>query len=233
MKKYIAIIASALLLCTSVFIFTGCPSDTAPGTPPTVEETRQVIQGASVGYPPEDVEDEELLTAFSFIVIDLFVILANQLLDIPGWQGSDGTYTYQYSEGDDSFTATLRIVWDAGKGMWHYTLSLDGTIEDVVYNDFTIFEMYAAPDGDQGEITLWIAESPGDYFSVSWDKDDTYITFTMTIQYGEDSFTVTLKETLPYYDDELFLWISERGRLRIDDGDGFEEFSWGEPPVVF
>lgn len=231
MRRYIALSAAILILFTSIFIFVGCPSDSAPGAPPTVEETRQVIQGASVGYPPDEMAWE---TLYMVQFIDVFVFLANQLLDIPGWQGSDGTYTYHYAEGGDSFTATLTIVWDAGKGMWHYTLSLDGTIEDVVYNDFTIFEMYAAPDGDQGEITLWIAESPGDYFSVSWNKDDTYITFTMTIQYGEDSFTVTLKETLPYYDDELFRWISERGIVRIDDGvEPPYDVTWGEPPVVF
>ena len=231
MKKYIAIIASALLLCTSVFVFTGCPSDTAPGTPPTVEETRQVIQGANVGYPPEG--EADALTAFSMIYfIDLFIMVANIYLEMPGWQGSDGTYTFSYSVEGDDFTLTLSIVWDAGKDMWHYTLTLDGTLDAVVFVNFEIFEMYASQDGSSGEITFYDPDSLTDYLSVTWDMGDTYITFTMTAQFESDSFTITLVETPPYMVGEV--WTSDSGRIKIESPPGEiifnEEWGLDAPP---
>jgi len=229
MKKYIAIIASALLLCTSVFIFTGCPSDTAPGTPPTVEETKQVIQGASVGYPPEG--ETAALTAFSGIpLIDLIIMVANIYLEMPGWQGSDGTYSVSISGDGDDFTLTLSIVWNAGKDMWHYTLTLDGTIDAVVFDNFKIFEMYAATDGNQGEIILKIPDAQDDYLSVTWNKGDTYITFTMAAQSGSDSFTITLVETPPYLVEDV--WTSDSGRIKIEStpGESIFDEEWGPAP---
>lgn len=229
MKKYIAIIASALLLCTSVFIFTGCPSDTAPGTPPTVEETKQVIQGASVGYPPEG--ETAALTAFSGIpLIDLIIMVANIYLEMPGWQGSDGTYSVSISGEGADFTLTLRIVWDAAKGMWHYTLTLDGTIDPDTYDNVDILKMYASQDGSSGEITFYDPDSPANYLSVTWDMGDTYITFTMTAQFESDSFTITLVETPPYLVGEV--WTSDSGRIRIESppGESIFDEEWGPAP---
>jgi len=231
MKKYIAIIASALLLCTSVFIFTGCPSDTAPGTPPTVEETRQIIQGASVGYPPES--ETLALNAFSAIpLIDLIIMVANIYLEMPGWQGSDGTYTVSISEEGYDFTLTLNIVWDTAKGMWHYTLTIDGTIDPETYENVDIFEMYASQDGSSGEITFYDPNSLADYLSVTWDMGDTYISFTMTAQFGSDSFTITLVETPPYLVEEV--WTSDSGRIKIESPPGesifYEEWGLDAPP---
>jgi hypothetical protein len=233
MKKYIAIIASALLLCTSVFIFTGCPSDTAPGTPPTVEETKQVIQGASVGYPPAGWPDA--FTAFSAIpLIDLIIMVANIYLEMPGWQGSDGTYSVSISGAGNDFTLTLRIVWDATRGMWHYTLTIDGSIDPYTYDNVDIFEMYALQDGSSGEITFHDPDSPNDYLSVTWDMGDTYITFTMDAMFDGDSFTVTLVETYPVY--VIDQWISSSGRIRIEAPPGVTIFNeeWGpSPPPPF
>ena len=233
MKKYIATISSALLLCASVFVFTGCPSDSAPGTTPTVEETRQVIQGASVGYPPQT--DEAYLSFSGIIFIDLFIMVANLYLDtdIFNYQGSDGTYSVSVSADSDNFTLTLSIVWDSARGMWHYTLTLDGTIYPDVYDNVTIFEMYASPDGSSGEITFHDPDSPGDYLSVTWSKGDIYITFTMTAEVDGESFTITLVETYPFYDPAEEQWTSASGRIRIEsppDPDVDEVWGLSPPP---
>jgi hypothetical protein len=204
----------------------------APGSVPTVEETRNVIKGASVGYPPSS-EDPAWDTLFMVEFIDLFVYLANIYLEMPGWAGSDGTYTFSYSGEGDDFTITLSIVWDAGKGMWHYTLTLSGTLDSVVYSNFKIFDMYASQDGSQGEIIFRIPDTPDDYLSVTWNKDATYMTFTMTAEVGPDSFTITLKETIPVYDSGQGLWVSTSGSIRIDDGTDVYEVTWGpDPPSI-
>ena len=234
MRKYVALSAAILILFTSIFIFVGCPSDSAPGATPTVEETRQVIQGASVGYPPKGDPANETFGMISFI--DLFVMVANLYLDteIFDWQGSNGTYSFSYSYGGDDFTLTLRIVWDEAKGMWHYTLTLDGTIDSEPFDDFMIFEMYATPDGSRGEIIFHNPDYPDDYLAVTWDKGTTYITFTMSAQFDSDSFTVTLKETIPVYDPVDEVWRSESGRLRIEvPPDTVEEITWGPSPPDF
>ena len=158
MKRYYGIVTVVLLVPALLAVSIGCTNDTSQGTAPSVEETRAIIQGAKVGYPPEEAEGgAEALSAFTGILfIDLFLTVADMYLDteIFEYQGSDGTYTFSVSAGDDSYTLALSIVWDGGSGMWHYTLSLDGTLNTVVYDNFTIFEMYAAPGGNSGEVTF-------------------------------------------------------------------------------
>jgi hypothetical protein len=229
MKKYIAIVISALLVCASVFFFSGCTSDSAPGEAPTVEKTREVIQGANVGYPPSSYE-EEYNTFMTVSFIDIFITFANLYLDMPGWQGSDGTYTYSYAGDGDDFTLTLRIVWDGTKGMWHYTLTLDGTIETVTYPNVTIFELYATPDGDSGEVVFRNPDDQAEYLSLSWEKGDPYYTFIMTAYIeGSEPFTITLVETPPYLVGEV--WTSDSGRLRIEEsGEETLDAYWGDSP---
>jgi hypothetical protein len=228
MQKFIVVVVSVLLISTLMVIFTGCTSDTGSGTTPTVEEARTAIQGANVGYPPDEDPAYSQLTEYGIFFIDLFIQFATMYLEVPGWQGSDGTYTFSYEGDGDDFTLTLRIVWDGSKGMWHYTLTLDGTLEEVAYANFTIFDMYAATDGNSGEITFKIPESGEDYLSVTWQKGDPYYTFTMTAQSGPDSFTVTLVETPPYLVGDK--WKSDSGRIRIVSGEDTFDASWGTPP---
>jgi hypothetical protein len=233
MKKFISIVLSTLIIGAALFTYIGCSSSS--DAPPTVEETSQVVEGANVGYPPEEWTDA--LEAFSMIsFIDIFTMYANLYLDTElfDWQGSDGTYTLSYSDGVNDFTLTLRIVWDEAKGMWHYTLTLDGTIDSEPYNNFMIFEMYATPDGNRGEIDFYNPDPdyPDDYLTVTWDKGTTYITFTMSAQFESESFTITLKETIPVYDGAI--WRSENGRLRIEvPPDTDEVFTWGPSPPDF
>ncbi|UCB44482.1 MAG: hypothetical protein JSV25_09670 [Spirochaetota bacterium] len=234
MRKSITIAVISLLLGVLLFIYVGCNSTGgAPGSVPTVEETRTVFKGASVGYPPE-AEATAFETFFTISFIDLFVYLANVYLEMPGWAGSDGTYTFSYSDASNDFTITLSIVWDAGRGMWHYTLTLDGTLDSIVYSNFKIFDMYASQDGTQGEITFKIPDTPDDYLTVTWNKGDTYITFTMTAEVGSDSFTITLKETIPVFDPVQDQWVSESGRVRIEEsGEDPVEVFWGPyPPSI-
>ncbi|UCB44448.1 MAG: hypothetical protein JSV25_09495, partial [Spirochaetota bacterium] len=102
-----------------------------------------------------------------------------------------------------------------------------------VYSNFKIFDMYASQDGTQGEITFQIPDTPDDYLTVTWNKGDTYITFTMTAEVDLDSFTITLKETIPVYDSGQGLWVSESGSIRIDDGTEVFEAEWGPfPPTI-
>ena len=232
MKKFIAIIISILMIGAALFTYIGCSSSS--DAPPTVEETRQVIEGANVGYPPEDDPAWEAFSMYANMIsfIDIFTLyLDTELFD---WQGSDGTYTFSYSYEGDDFTLTLKIVWDEAKGMWHYTLTLDGRIDSEPYDNFIIFEMYATPDGNRGEINFYNPDPdyPDDYLTVTWDKGTTYITFTMSAQYGSESFTVTLKETIPVYDGAV--WRSESGRVRIEVPPGTDEvFTWGPFPPDF
>jgi len=165
MKKFIAIIISILMIGAALFTYIGCSSSS--DAPPTVEETRQVIEGANVGYPPEDDPAWEAFSMYANMIsfIDIFTLyLDTELFD---WQGSDGTYTFSYSYEGDDFTLTLKIVWDEAKGMWHYTLTLDGTIDSEPYDNFMIFEMYATPDGNRGEIDFYNPDPdyPDDYLS--------------------------------------------------------------------
>ena len=234
MRKSFIIAVISLLLGLLLFIYVGCNSTGgAPGSVPTVEETKTVFKGTSVGYPP-DSEDPAWVTLSKVNFIELFVYLANLYLEMPGWAGSDGIYTFSYSGAGDNVTVTLSIVWDAGKGMWHYTLTLDGTLDSVVYSNFKIFDMYASQDGTQGEITFQIPETPDDYLTVTWNKGDTYITFTMTAEVDLVSFTITLKETIPVFDPFQDQWVSESGRVRIEEsGEDPVEVFWGpDPPTI-
>ncbi|MBN2324301.1 MAG: hypothetical protein JXQ30_11250 [Spirochaetes bacterium] len=231
MKKYIAIVISALLVCASVFIFSGCPSDSTPGTPPTVEGTREVIQGTHVGYPPSSYE-KEYSTFMTVSFIDTFIMFANLYLDMPGWQGSDGTYTYSYAGDGDDFTLTLAIVWNGQKGMWHYTLTLDGTIDTVTYSNVTIFDLYATPNADSGEVVFRNPDNQDEYLSLTWEKGDPYYTFIMTAYFDSEPFTTTLVETPPYLVGEV--WTSDSGRLRIVSGEETFNAFWGDnPPPEF
>jgi hypothetical protein len=232
MKKCISIVLSTLMIGAALFTYIGCSSSS--DAPPTVEETRQVIEGANVGYPPED--DPAWGTFSMILFIDTFTEYANLYLDTEffNWQGSDGTYTLSFSDGVNDFTLTLSIVWDEAKGMWHYTLTLDGTVDSEPYDNFMIFEMYATPDGNRGEIDVYIPDPDylGDYLTVTWNKGSTYITFTMSAQFESESFTVTLKETIPVYDGAV--WRSESGRLRIEVLlNDPEEIIWGPDPPDF
>jgi hypothetical protein len=232
MRKSITITIISLLLGGLLLIIVNCSTDGAPGSIPTVEETRNVIKGANVGYPPE-AEALAYAEFFTISFIDLFIMMADLYLDtdIFAYQGSDGTYSYSYSGGGDSFTLTLNIVWDAGKGMWHYTLTITGTLDTVVYNNFKIFDMYAAQNGNQGEIIFRIPDTPDDYLSVTWNKGATYITFTMTAEVDPDSFTITLKETIPVFNPVQDQWVSESGTVRIEEsGQDPIEVSWGPDP---
>jgi hypothetical protein len=229
MRKPITTLVIALLLGALLFTLIDCSSTGgAPGGVPTVEETKAIIQGARVGYPPEE-EAGAYGTFLIIAFIDIFVTIADLYLDtdIFDYQGSDGTYTYSFSGDGDNFTLTLKIVWDSAKGMWHYTLTISGTIDPQVYDNFVIFDMYATPDGSSGEISFYDPDSLDNYLKVNWIKEDPYITFTMTAEYDTDSFTVTLQETIPEFDAGQDQWVSESGTVTIDDGQDVYEVSWG------
>jgi hypothetical protein len=228
MKKTTTISVISLLLGALIFTMIACnTTGVAPGSVPTVEETKAVIQDTRVGYPPSNDPAYQTFILISFI--DSFITIANTYLNFP-YQGSDGNYSYSFSGDGDSYTLTLSIVWDAGKGMWHYTLTMSGTIDDQVYDNFVIFDMYATPDGISGEISFYDPESQGNFLKVDWMKEDPYITFTMTAKIDTDSLTVTLKETIPEYNSGQGQWVSESGTVSINAGGEPSNASWGSNP---
>lgn len=230
MKRFNVLIIYLLLVCVSIFVLYGCTNDSQPGIPPTVEETRETFQSTHIGYPPG--EEEAYLEFAGIFFIDLYIQIASLYLDLPGWQGSDGTYTVSISGEGTDITLTIRIAWDTSREMWHYTLTIDGTIEPETYDNFDIFDMYATADGTKGEIVCRDPDAEDNFLSVSWEKGSPYYTFTLTAQNGSDSFTVTLVETPPIYDPGEGVWTSERGRVRIEETENpvIVDASWGEPP---
>jgi len=241
MRKYRIPIAAAVLVSIVVFLFAGCDTTKqgAPSSPPTVEQTYQLLQTTNVGYPPEsDPSYGEFSNYFGIFIIDLFIMVANMYLDPDAfpWQGSDGSYSFSYSYGDTSFTVTLTVVWDSGRGMWHYTLVYDGTYDTgsgiEAFNNYTLFDLYAKPDGSEGEVTFYTFDSTSDYLSVSWIKDSTYITFTMTMVSGTDTYNITLKETIPVYNETQGEYVSESGIIKIEVSGVAEPtiISWGSNP---
>jgi len=231
-----------VLVFIVVFLFVGCDTNKegAPSSAPTVEETYQLLQTTNVGYPPYDDPNYSSFYSSGIYIIDFFIMFANMYLgpDMP-WQGSDGSYSFSYSYGTESFTVTLTVVWDSDRSMWHYTLLLDGTYDTgsgiETFNNYTVFDLYAKPDGSEGEVTFYTFDSTSDYLNVSWIKDSTYITFTMTMVYDTNTYTITLKETIPVFDPTQGEgdgeYVSESGILEIDDGSGSPDvITWGSNP---
>ncbi len=226
MKKYRVPIAAALLIFIVLFLFAGCNTNKegAPGSPPTVEETYQLLQTTSVGYPPDTDPYYESFYYSGVFLIDVFISAVNLYLDpsFP-WQGSGGSYSFSYTDGETSITVTLTVVWDGDRGMWHYTLVFDGTIDTgsgiETLNDFTAFDLYATPDGSEGEASFYTFDSANDYFNVSWTRDSTYITFTMVIVYEPDTYTITLKETIPVFSETQGEYVSESGAIEVQENE--------------
>jgi len=246
MKRHVWIALLLTIIVSFSLVFSGCDTGNgaadgngAPATVPTVGDTSDMVEAANIGYPPEGTGDEfytdfEMCTWF----IDLFIKLANMYLDADlfDWQGSEGTYTASYAYDGTDITLTLTIVWDSIRSMWHYSFIMDGTVESYegieTFNNFLVFEMYAKPDGTAGEITFYIFDDPQGYCRITWNKESTYITFTLEIKYEEDILYVTVKETIPYYSTDTY--YSESGSYRIQwDNEAPLEGSWGlNPPEL-
>jgi hypothetical protein len=237
MRKYRIPITVFMLAAIVVFLFAGCDTNNgAPSAPPTVEETQQLLETTNVGYPPDTDPNKETFYYSGIYIIDLLIFAANVWVDpdVP-WEGSDGTYSFIYSEGTASLTITLTIVWDSSREMWHYTLVFDGTYDTgsgiEALDNFTVFDLYAKPDGSEGDVTYYSFDSASEYVTIKWIKDSTYITFNMTLVESSSTTIFTLKETIPVYDEPTDTYISESGILQVDDGSGSpQSITWGPNP---
>ena len=80
--------------------------------------------------------------------------------------GGTEVYTWEINEGNTNCTFTLRVTETAT--MYSWEMIIDGTMEGMVFNNFTYIRAEEMKDGSSGEITIYDPETGNILITMSW-----------------------------------------------------------------